>query len=95
MKNVYQVLYPLTTESFYTNFRAKGFGFCSGVGRIGSILMGVVLVPLDEWSRTGAYICLWLTCWAAGFIAWSQLEETKGKSLDCAKEGTLLNDNDK
>ena len=82
MKNVYQVLYPLTTESFETKIRAKGFGFCSAIGRVGSILMGLILVPLDEWNRSSVYIVLSLTCLSAGYIVWLFISETRNKNLD-------------
>jgi len=46
MKDIYAVLYPLTTEIFLTVVRAKGFGFCSGCGRAGAIIMPFVLIPI-------------------------------------------------
>lgn len=57
MKDVFQVVYPLTTEAFETKVRVKGYGFCSGLGRIGGIIMPLVLIPLDEWSHEGVYVC--------------------------------------
>jgi putative MFS transporter len=47
MKGAFQVIYPLTTESYETRIRTKGFGFCSGFGSIGSVLMPFILIPLD------------------------------------------------
>ena len=40
------MLYPLTTESFGTLVRTTGFGFCSAVGRLGSVLMPYMVFPL-------------------------------------------------
>ena len=56
MKDVFQILYPLTTESFETRLRTKGFGFCSGMGRLGSIVMPFVIIPMDQWIRGSVYI---------------------------------------
>ena len=56
MKDVFQILYPLTTESFDTRLRTKGFGFCSGMGRVGSIVMPFVTIPMDRWKRGSVYI---------------------------------------
>lgn len=82
MKDVFQILYPLTTESFSTGFRTKGFGFCSGSGRLGAILMPFVLIPLDSWSRGSVYVLFSLLCLSACAVGWSAIEETMNKGLD-------------
>lgn len=73
MKDVFQVLYPLTTESFKTKFRAKGFGFCSGSGRIGSIIMPFILIPLDTWNRGSVYFLFMILCLIASIICWKMV----------------------
>jgi hypothetical protein len=50
MKCAIQSLYPMATETFDTKVRTKGFGICGGMGRIGSIVMPFVLIPLDLWT---------------------------------------------
>lgn len=87
MKDVFQVIYPLTTESFETKIRAKGFGFCSGIGRIGSVLMPFILIPLDEWNQSSVYLCFFVISMIASYIAWAELSETMNRNLDRIKEG--------
>jgi hypothetical protein len=77
MKDVFQILYPLTTESFDTKLRAKGFGFCSGGGRIGSILMPFVTIPMDQWKRGSVYILFGVLSVIASFISFRMIEETR------------------
>jgi hypothetical protein len=76
MKDVFQILYPLTTETFDTKIRTKGFGFCSGSGRIGSILMPFVLIPMDAWNRGSVYVLFGLLCLIAYAVSFKMIEET-------------------
>ena len=48
MKSIFQILYPLTAESYPTPLRSFGLAFCSGLGRIGSIIMPMLIFPLYE-----------------------------------------------
>lgn len=48
MKSVIQILYPFTAESYSTPLRSKAFAYCSGIGRMGSILMPMLVYPLYE-----------------------------------------------
>lgn len=82
MKDVFQVIYPLTTESFETKIRTKGFGFCSGFGRMGAILMPFVLMPMDNWKQSSVYILFFVLSMLASFTAKTQISETMNKSLD-------------
>ena len=68
MKDVFQILYPLTTESFETKIRAKGFGFCSGSGRIGAIIMPFILVPLDQTHRSLTYVIFFALFMLAAYL---------------------------
>ena len=49
IKNLFQMLYPLTTESYSSLNRALGFGFNSGMGRIAITIMPFIVVPLAKW----------------------------------------------
>jgi hypothetical protein len=73
MKDVFQVLYPLTTECFGTKIRTKGFGFCSGSGRIGAILMPFVLIPLDVWKQGSVYVLFCILSLIACAVVWLQV----------------------
>jgi MFS transporter, putative metabolite:H+ symporter len=90
MKDVFQVLYPLTTESFDTKIRTKGFGMCSGIGRLGSIVMPFMLIPLDEWSHASVYISFFGLSLLASFTVWKSVSETMNINLDNTKPGKLL-----
>lgn len=48
MKSVIQILYPFTTESYSTPLRSSGLAFCAGIGRLGSILMPLIVYPLYQ-----------------------------------------------
>ena len=48
MKATFQILYPYTTESFSTRLRSNGLAFCSGIGRLGSILMPMLVFSLYQ-----------------------------------------------
>jgi hypothetical protein len=87
MKDVFQILYPLTTESFDTRTRTKGFGACSGGGRIGAIVMPFVVMPLDGWHRGSVYVLFaGLSVVAAGVGYWL-VEETMDRKLDEEEKG--------
>jgi len=86
MKDVFSILYPLTTESFDTKIKTKGFGLCSGIGRVGSILMPFIAIPLDNWNPSSVYISFSVLSLVACTIAWKKIEETMHKSLDSEHE---------
>jgi len=44
------MLYPYTTELYPTLLRTLGFGWASGIGRLGSFFMPYILFPLFEIS---------------------------------------------
>lgn len=48
MKSIVQILYPFTTESYSTPLRSSGLAFCAGIGRLGSILMPMIVYPLYQ-----------------------------------------------
>lgn len=47
MKDVFQIIDPLTTESYDTSIRSKGYGFCAGLSRIGAVIMPYIVFPLN------------------------------------------------
>jgi hypothetical protein len=82
MKDVYQILYPLSTESFETKIRTKGFGFCSGFGRLATVVMPFILFPLDDWSPKSVYITFAILCFLAGYLVFTIIKETMHLGLD-------------
>lgn len=47
IKDGMQVLHLLTTESFDTKNRIKGYSLCSAASKVGAVLMSYVVIPLD------------------------------------------------
>ncbi len=88
MKNIFQIIYPLTTESFQTKIRTKGFGFCCGIGRLGSILMSFVLIPLDAWNQSSVYVCFFILLSIVSCTTFLGVEETLNKNLDVINSST-------
>jgi len=85
-QTVFQVLVAVTAESFPTKLRAKGYGFCNGIGQIGSVIMPYVLITLDHWKQQSVYWCFSILALSACFIIWGALEETLGKKLDIPRK---------
>lgn len=48
MKECFAMLYPFTTELYPTPLRTFGFGWASGIGRLGSFIMPFILFPIFE-----------------------------------------------
>jgi len=82
MKCAIQLMYPVTTETFDTRVRTKGFGICSGVGRIGSIIMPFILIPLDNWNQWAVYVLFGILSFLASIITLCLIDETMNKSLE-------------
>lgn len=68
MKCAIQLLYLVATEIFDTKVRTKGFGICTGMGRIGSMMMPFVLIPLDMWHQWAVYVLFGVLSLLAGLI---------------------------
>lgn len=75
-------MYPVATESFGTKVRTKGLGICSGMGRIGSIIMPFILIPLDLWNQWAVYMLFGILSFLASIITLFLIDETMNKSLD-------------
>ena len=60
MKNVFSVLVPLTSELYPTLFRTLGYGYASGVGRIGAFVSAFALFPLFYISTYLPFIGLFI-----------------------------------
>jgi hypothetical protein len=74
MKDVYQIIDPLITESYETGTRIKGYGFCAAMGRIGAVLMPYVVIPLDLWNQQSVYYLFGVLMLIAGGIVWFSVE---------------------
>lgn len=61
MKSVLQILYPFTTESYSTSLRSSGLAFCSGIGRIGSIIMPMLVYPIYQIEPYFVFVAFMVT----------------------------------
>jgi len=82
MKDVFQIIDPLTTESYETKIRIKGYGFCAASSRLGAVLMPYIIIPLDRWKQQSVYYLFSGLMLIAGLIVWSSVEETMNRNLE-------------
>lgn len=76
IKCALQLMFPLTAESFETKRRARGVGFCVGLGKIGSVVMPFGINFLDSWNQSSVYVCFSILSGLACLILGTQVEET-------------------
>lgn len=81
MKSILQILYPFTTESYSTALRSSGLAFCAGVGRLGSILMPIVVYPLYQMNANFVFVSF-LVASLIGVYSGINSKETLNHSLD-------------
>lgn len=81
MKSVLQILYPFTTESYTTSLRSSGLAFCTGVGRLGSILMPIIVYPLYQIDSYLVFLAF-LAVSVLGILSAIFSQETLNHSLD-------------
>jgi len=74
MKDVYQIIDPLITESYETGVRIKGYGFCAAMSRLGAVLMPYVVIPLDLWNQQSVYYLFAILMFIGGVIVWFSVE---------------------
>jgi hypothetical protein len=89
IKDVIQVLHPLTTESYETKMRLKGYSFCVAMGKLGPVIMPYIVIPLDEWNQASVYVLFSVLMLIAGVIVWQFVEETMNKNLDMENRESL------
>jgi hypothetical protein len=82
MKNVFLALDPLTTETFETRLRMRGYSFCSGMGRLGAVVMPYIVFALDEKSKAAVYLLLSSLMLAGTVTVQCNLDETMHKQLN-------------
>lgn len=83
MKLCFQMLYPLTTESFGTLVRTTGFGFCSALGRLGSVIMPYMIFPILHHMGSDSVFSVFAVVSFLGAIGAYQVpSDTVGKNLD-------------
>ena len=82
MKDVFQIIDPLTTESYETKIRIKGYGFCAASSRLGAVLMPYIAIPLDAWNQQSVYYVFSGLMLIASLIVWRSVQETMNRNLE-------------
>lgn len=83
MKSILQILYPFTTESYTTSLRSSGLAFCTGVGRLGAIIMPMIVYPLYQIDPYLVFLAF-LAVSVLGILSAIFSHETLHHSLDSA-----------
>ena len=73
MKDAFQVIDPLTTESYDTTIRSKGYGFCSGLSRVGAVVMPYIVFPLNDWNPKSVYFLFSFVMFLAALVVWGSI----------------------
>ena len=81
MKSIFQILYPYTTESFSTRSRAHGLAFCGGVGRLGSIIMPMIIFPLFKIDSYLVFV-IFMAASMVGLYSSLSGHETLNRNID-------------
>lgn len=82
MKLVYAMLYPLSTEAYPTLLRTLGFGFCSGIGRLGAAFIPYLIFSLLEWDLYSSFFIFGVISLIASISSGTLPYDTMGRSLD-------------
>jgi hypothetical protein len=87
MKLCFQMLIPLTTESYGTLNRTIGFGFCSAMGRVGGIIMPYIVFPLLKLGNYMVFLSFILASVLGMILSITVPQDTLGSGLDENKKG--------
>lgn len=82
MKLVYSMLYPLSTEVYPTLLRTLGFGYCSGVGRLGAAFIPYIIFGLMDYNTYSCFIIFSITSSVAAISSATLPYDTLGRNLD-------------
>ena len=80
------MLYPLSTELYPTLLRTLGFGWCSGIGRIGAALIPYLIFPLLEVDVYSSFLVFSLCGLIAAIASFRVPYDTRGRYLDFQNE---------
>ena len=81
IKSIFQILYPYTTESFSTRSRSHGLAFCGGIGRLGSMLMPMLIFPLYQMNSYFVFVAFMGACMIGLYSSLSG-HETLNRGID-------------
>ncbi|KRX08051.1 Major facilitator superfamily domain, general substrate transporter [Pseudocohnilembus persalinus] len=82
MKLAYAMLYPLSTELYPTLLRTYGFGYCSGIGRLGATLIPYLIFGIMEWDLYSSFFIFFVISIIAAISSGTLPYDTLGRNLD-------------
>ena len=86
LKLSFSIMYPMTTEFYPTTIRTVGLGFTSGIGRLGSSIMPIILIELLDIDVMLPILSFGLIMSLHVFAAYMLPFDTRGKPLDLIEE---------
>jgi hypothetical protein len=60
--------FVIVLESYSTNIRTLGFGFCMGIGKVAGAISPFIFLPLYYWNDEATFFILATFCLVASFI---------------------------
>jgi hypothetical protein len=82
------MLYPLTTEMYPTLNRTLGFGWSSGIGRMGATLIPFLIFNILEYDLYSPFYIFAIVSFIGSIASFTLPYDTTGRKLD------QVNDND-
>ena len=92
MKQCFAMMYPLSAEAYPTPLRSMGFGWCSGVGRIGAAFIPYLMFLLLEVDAYSSFLIFAVVSFIACVSSHTLPFDTCGRQLDVVNKmskGTL------
>lgn len=82
MKGIFGCVYPLSSEVYPTQFRTIGYGFATGVGRVGACVMPFLVFPLMNINAAADFLFFGLNAAVCAVAAFFFPLDTTGRPLD-------------
>jgi hypothetical protein len=87
-------MYPLSAESYPTNLRSMGFGWCSGFGRLGAAFIPYLMFYLLEYDLYSSFIIFMLVSLIAAYSSHTLPFDTCGRQLDIVNKSPVKKNNE-
>ena len=82
MKECFAMLYPLSAEAYPTNLRSMGFGWCSGIGRLGAAFVPYLMFELIDRDLYSSFLIFFIVSSVAAVCSHTLPFDTCGRQLD-------------
>jgi len=91
LKLSFSIMYPMTTEFYPTTIRTVGLGLTSGIGRLGSSIMPVILIELLNIDPLLPVLSFGLVMTVHVLASYMLPFDTRGRQLDLLDDDSLSN----